>query len=190
VAGTATTSSFERFYRNLTRVEVILAAVFLTLMVVLIFTGGVARMMRYPLNWTVDFSTCFFAWAAFLAADAAWRNNALMGVTVLTSRLGGTTQRALFYINHSIICLFLLYVIYAGIDLAVVSAARSFQGIPWISYSWITMSLPVGGMLLLVTTLVKMRDALVTDGLLSGRHVRFEDDEIGGTDARDGTDRS
>ena len=34
--------------------------------------------------------------------------------------------------------------------------ARSFQGIPDVSYSWITMSLPVGAALLLVTTVVKV----------------------------------
>jgi len=34
-----------------------------------------------------------------------------------------------------------------------VSRARSFQGIPEISYSWVTMSMPVGCLLLLVTTL-------------------------------------
>jgi TRAP-type transport system small permease protein len=34
---------------------------------------------------------------------------------------------------------------------------RSFQGIPAISYSWVTMSLPVGAMLLLITTALKVR---------------------------------
>lgn len=176
------TSGFDRFYRSLTRIEVILAAVLLVLMVVLIFTGGVARMMRHPLNWTVDFSTCFFAWAAFLAADAAWRNDALLGVTVVTSRLGRAAQRVLVYVNYAIISAFLIYVIYAGVDLAIVSAARSFQGIPWISYSWITMSLPVGGLLLLVTTMVKVHAALVTDGYLKGR-------DGGAGNARDGAEQ-
>jgi TRAP-type C4-dicarboxylate transport system permease small subunit len=41
-----------------------------------------------------------------------------------------------------------------------VSRARSFQGIPEFSYSWVTLSLPVGGVLLLVTTLLKVRDEL------------------------------
>jgi TRAP-type transport system small permease protein len=35
---------------------------------------------------------------------------------------------------------------------------RSFQGIPEVSYSWVTMSLPVGAALLLVTTALKIRD--------------------------------
>jgi hypothetical protein len=41
--------------------------------------------------------------------------------------------------------------------LAWVSRARSFQGIPEVSYSWVTASMPAGAALLLVTTLLKVR---------------------------------
>ena len=153
-------------YAWLLRLEAILAGTFLLLMVVLIFTGGVARLLRYPQNWTIDIATCFFAWAAFLCADIAWRKNALMSIDLLVARLPYMAQRALVYANYLIISVFLIYVIYAGLELAYVSRARSFQGIPGISYSWVTMSLPVGGLLLLTTTLLKVRDALRDDGLL------------------------
>ena len=39
-----------------------------------------------------------------------------------------------------------------GVYLSWISRVRSFQGIPEISYSWVTMSLPVGALLLLITT--------------------------------------
>lgn len=146
---------WSRVYAALNRVETVLAAVLLVLMVVLIFTGGVARMLRHPLNWTTDFATCFFAWGAFLAADVAWRRDALMNVDILTARLPSGAQRALVRLNYLLIAVFLVFLAYAGIQLAIVSSARSFQGIPWISYSWVTMSLPVGALLLLVTTAVK-----------------------------------
>ena len=45
--------------------------------------------------------------------------------------------------------------------LAWTSRVRSFQGIPEISYSWVTMSLPVGAALLLITTLLKVRDEML-----------------------------
>ena len=155
-----------RLYAALLKVEAVLAGTLLLLMVVLIFTGGVARLMRYPQNWTIDLATCFFAWAAFLCADIAWRRDALMSVNLLVNRLPARFQRLALYANYLIISAFLVYVVYAGLELAYVSRARSFQGIPWISYSWVTMSLPVGGMLLLVTTGLKVRDALHADGLL------------------------
>ncbi|GLQ54779.1 TRAP transporter small permease [Devosia nitrariae] len=150
-------SPLERAYFALGRAEAVLAAVLLVAMVVLIFSGGVARMLRHPINWTTDFATCFFAWAAFLAADIAWRNDALMNIDLLTARLPQGWRRGVEMFNHLIILTFLGFLVYAGVQLAWVSSARSFQGIPWISYSWITMSLPVGAALLALTTLVRMR---------------------------------
>lgn len=152
-----------RAYALLLRLEAVLAGTFLLLMVALIFTGGVARMLGHPLNWTIDLATCFFAWGCFLCADIAWRRNALMAITAVTDRLPQRAARALFYANHAIIALFLGYVVYAGIWLSWVSRARSFQGIPGVSYSWVTASIAVGGALMLLTTLLKLHQALRED---------------------------
>lgn len=153
-------------YAKLLRLEAVLAGIFLVLMVVLVFTGGVARLLRQPQNWTIDLATCCFAWATFLCADIAWRRDALMSVNLLAARASPPVRRALSYCNYLIISAFLVYVIYTGILLSYVSRARSFQGIPEVSYSWVTMSLPVGGGLLLATTLLKLRAAMRSDGLL------------------------
>ena len=74
--------------------EALVAAAFLILMVVLIFLGGVMRMLGQPINWSSDAATCLFAWACFLCADIAWRNNSLMSIEVLTSRLPAHLQTA------------------------------------------------------------------------------------------------
>lgn len=141
------------------KIEAVVAAVLLIAMVILIFTGGIARLLAHPLNWTIDFATCFFAWACFLCADIAWRRGSLMSINILTARLPQAAQNALLKLNYIIISAFLIYVIYAGTWLSWVSRARSFQGIPSISYSWVTMSLPVGAVLLLVTTMLKIHDS-------------------------------
>lgn len=145
------------FYKHVGKTEALIAATFLVLMVALIFLGGIARTMGAPLVWTTDFATCFFAWACFLCADVAWRNDGLISIRLVADRLPERWQRLLTYVNYVLISLFLVYLIATGLWLSYVSSARSFQGIPWISYSWITMSLPVGSALLLVTTLVKFR---------------------------------
>ena len=113
------------FYAYLLKLEAILASIFLLLMVGLIFTGGVARLMRNPLNWTIDLATCFFAWGAFLCADIAWRNGSLMSIDLIPQRLPERARRGLDYINYLIIGVFLIYVIYAGTLLAWISRARS-----------------------------------------------------------------
>jgi TRAP-type C4-dicarboxylate transport system permease small subunit len=149
-----------KLYERVCAAEAVLAAAFLVLMVVLIFAGGVARLFEHPINWAIDAATCFFAWACFLCADIAWRRNSLMSIEVLTRRLPPRLQAACRLTNHLIITLFLLYVIGMGVWLSWISRERSFQGIPEVSYSWVTMSMPVGACLLLVTALLKVRDEL------------------------------
>ncbi len=81
-----------------------------------------------------------------------------MSVDILTARLSERGQRVCRLLNHGILTAFLLYLIPTGLWLSYISRARSFQGIPEFSYSWITMSLPVGALLLLITTLLKLRE--------------------------------
>ena len=150
----------KRLYERVCAAEAFIAAAFLVLMVVLIFVGGVARLFGHPINWAVDAATCLFAWACFLCADIAWRKNNLMSIELVTSRLPSELQAACRMVNYFIITLFLLYVIGMGAWLAWISRARSFQGIPEVSYSWVTMSMPVGACLLLITTILKARDEL------------------------------
>jgi len=56
--------------------------------------------------------------------------------------------------------LILGYGVYAGAWLCWVSRARSFQGMPGVSYSWVTAALPVGSALMIGTTIAKIRDVL------------------------------
>jgi TRAP-type transport system small permease protein len=147
-------------YAKLRAAEALVAGTLLVLMVVLIFLGGVARVLGYPLNWSTDFATAFFAWACFLCADIAWRRNTLMAIEFLPARLPAAAQKALRIVNYAIISAFLVYLIVMGAWLAWTSRERSFQGIPEISYSWVTASAVVGGVLLLVTTVLKIRNEL------------------------------
>lgn len=145
-----------RLYDTIGRYEALAAGILLVAMVLLVLLGGLARLAAYPLNWTMDFATCFFSWTCFLCADVAWRRDALMSIDLLTARLAERSRRALLMTNYVILIGFLCYLIYAGFNLAWTSRGRSFQGMPEISYSWVTASLPVGAMLLLLTTLVKL----------------------------------
>jgi len=150
----------KHFYQKLCAAEAVIAGTLLVLMVALIFLGGVSRVLGYPLNWSTDFATAFFAWACFLCADVAWRKNSLMTIDFLPARLPRSAQKALRLANYSIISIFLIYLMVMGSWLAWTSRARSFQGIPEISYSWVTASAVAGGALLLVTTALKIRNEL------------------------------
>ena len=147
-------------YDRVCAAEAFVAAALLVLMVILIFLGGVMRMIGHPINWSGDAATCFFAWACFLCADIAWRKNSLMSIEVLTSKLSPPLQATLRWINYILITGFLVYLIIMGCYLSWISRIRSFQGIPEISYSWVTMSFPVGALMLLLTTALKIREEL------------------------------
>lgn len=147
----------QKLYERVCMAEAWVAAVFLVMMVVLIFLGGVMRMFGHPINWSSDAATALFAWACFLSADIAWRNNSLMSIEFLTGRLPPQLRTACRMLNYAVIAAFLVYLVVLGLYLSWISRVRSFQGIPAISYSWVTMSLPVGAMLLLITTALKVR---------------------------------
>lgn len=149
-----------RLYAALVAAEARLAGAFLVAMVALIFLGAVARMLQHPVNWAVDVALCLFAWACFLSADIAWRRDALMSIDLLVARLPERAARALRLLNLALISAFLVYVIGYGTLLAWSSRARSFQGMPDVSYSWVSASMPFGAALLLVTTLLKVRAEL------------------------------
>ena len=150
----------KKLYDRLCAAEAVVAGTLLVLMVLLIFLGGVSRVLGYPLNWSTDFATAFFAWACFLCADIAWRRNALMAIEFLPARLPAQAQKALRLANYLIISAFLVYLMVMGAWLSWTSRVRSFQGIPEISYSWVTASAVAGGALLLLTTVLKVVDEL------------------------------
>lgn len=150
----------EKLYERVIAAEAFIAAAFLVLMVGLIFMGGVMRVLGHPINWSTDAATAFFAWACFLCADIAWRKNSLMSIELVVERLPAVLRKACRLFNYLVISAFLLYVIGMGTWLSWISRARSFQGIPEVSYSWVTMSMPVGGVLLLATTLLKVKAEL------------------------------
>ena len=147
----------KKAYEGIVAAEATIAASFLVLMVVLIFAGGIARLLQHPINWAIDAATCLFAWAVFLCTDIAWRRNSLMSIELLTSRLPASLQKACRLLNLLVIAGFLAYAIGMGVWLSWISRERSFQGIPEVSYSWVTMSMPVGALLLLVTAVLKIR---------------------------------
>lgn len=144
-------------YRALCAAEIGIAGSALVAMVLLLFGGAIARALGHPLVWTTDMATALFAWACFLCADVAWRRGHLMSINWLPAMLSPPLQDALRWLNYAIIAVFLGFVVVMGCWLSWVSRARGFQGMPEISYSWVTMSLPVGAALLLLTTVLKFR---------------------------------
>jgi len=136
--------------------ETVVAGVCLISSTLLIFLAAVVRSFSQPINWSLDISLFLFAWAAFLSADIAYRDNKLVSLDFVLESVSERVKKALMILIYFIILIFLLSLFYYGTILVYKTRARAFQGIPNFSYSWITMSLPLGALLLVRSTIEKL----------------------------------
>ncbi|PLV59064.1 TRAP transporter small permease [Thermotoga sp. KOL6] len=146
----------KKFDEMLLKFEKHSAKVLLLVMIVLVFSSGIARFLKHPINWAVDFSTFLFGWACFFAVDVAWRENKMMSVDILVKRFSNRTQKIIRLANYIIILAFVVYLIIWGFYLSYKTRYRTFVGMPNFSYTWVTLSIPVGGILLFRTTILKI----------------------------------
>jgi len=147
----------KKFYDFICRQEMEIAKYSLGILSLLVFVAAVARTLHYPLNWAMDAATFLFAWTVFLGADAAMRLDRLFCIEVLTSKLSQKAQLYFKMVNYIIIAIFLVGMIGYGIPLSYTTRFRTFQGIPGFSYSWVTLSVPIGCALMLITAILKIK---------------------------------
>ncbi len=153
-----------KFYNWIGRVEVSVAKYCLITMTFLVFTSAMSRKFGHPISWAVDVSTFLFAWAVFLGGDAALRNDRLVSIDVLVKRFPEKVQRIIALINNIIVIAFLSIMVLYGIKLSITTYYRSFSGLPWLSYTWVTISVPLGCLLMLVTILLKTKKLITKEG--------------------------
>ena len=147
----------KRFYELICKYEMEIAKYALGILSLLVFVAAAARALHYPLNWAMDVATFLFAWTVFLGADAAMRLDRLFCIEVVTCKLSPKAQLYLKIINHIIIAIFLVGMIGYGLPLSYTTRFRAFQGIPGFSYSWVTLSVPIGCALMLITAILKIK---------------------------------
>lgn len=147
----------KKFYEFICKQEMEIAKYALGILSLLVFVAAVARTLHYPMNWAMDAATFLFAWTVFLGADAAMRLDRLFCIEVATSRLSPKAQLYLKIINYIIISIFLVGMIGYGLPLSYMTRFRAFQGIPGFSYSWVTLSVPIGCALMLITAILKIK---------------------------------
>lgn len=149
-----------RFYEFIGRAEVFIAKGALAILTGFVFISAVARTAHYPVAWAVDAATFLFAWCVFLASDAAMRRDKLVTIDLVTSRLPPRAQYYVRLANHIIIIVFLAALVGFGFWLSYTTRLRTFQGIPGFSYTWVTLAVPIGSLLMLVTTILKMKELI------------------------------
>ncbi len=122
----------------------------LTVVIFLVFISSLSRWVGYPIQWALDISQCLFAWIVFLGADLALREKKHIGIEVFEQNFSERLRLILSIIWSILIAIFLVICIYYGIHLCISNHLRRFNSLP-ITYSWMTLSVPVGSTLMFIT---------------------------------------
>jgi TRAP-type C4-dicarboxylate transport system permease small subunit len=145
----------KKFYGYYCKFEEFVCAVFFISIVALVFTSAIARGLKHPIQWSVDISQLLLAWVSFLGADVAWRHGQLLGIDLLTKRFPARVQKMLELLIFILVTITMVIIIIFGFILAKSNWRRSMQVVR-MSYSFVTLSLPVAAISMLVSTLIKI----------------------------------
>ncbi len=149
----------QKGYKKFCQFEEFVANLLLVAITVLVFASAIARTVGHPLNWAVDISLLLFAWQVFIGGDIAVRNTDLIGVELIANKFPGKVQKALKLVFFVMIIIFLAVLVYFGIPLLIQNWKRLFQVLP-ISYSWATMSVPVGAFLMIISAGIRLSEII------------------------------
>ena len=150
----------KKFYEKFCKAEVAVASICLITCVSVIFISALLRVIGHPINWATDLSLLLFTWSTFMGADIALRAGKLVNVDILVNMLPDCMRKWNKIVIYSVCLIFLCALVYLGLIQSVKTWHRSFNGISWLSYTWVTLSVPVCCLSMVVTTLLKIRDTV------------------------------
>jgi TRAP-type C4-dicarboxylate transport system permease small subunit len=145
------------FYKKFTKAEEVFLGLLLVAITVLVFGSAIARAMKAPIIWAMDLCTFFFAWEVFVGGDFLVRNSSLVGVELIANHLPSKVQKALKLLWFLMIIGFCVILARYGVELCLSNTKRTFQSMKF-SYSWCTLSVPVGSVLMLISSLIRMNE--------------------------------
>ncbi len=134
------------------KIEESLTTWLLLLLVGLVFMEVVVRAFGSPTTWSVGLTQLVFIWVIFLGANQALRNHAHVGVDAINYFLKPKLRLITEMIMNVLMILFLLFLIYYGSDMVISSTGRLITGTS-IPYWTVTLAIPIGSVLMLLTTL-------------------------------------
>ena len=124
-------------------------------MVALVFSSAIARGIGKPLAWSLDVAQLLLCWTSLVGADVAFRHDKFIGLDLFTRKMPVKVQKVLEIVVLVLMQVAFCIFIYYGVMLSIKSWKRSFQTLP-ISYSFITIALPVMSTLMTLTNILKI----------------------------------
>ncbi len=154
------------------RAEEILALLLLAGTVISVLAGAVGRSIGMPFPEGPEIAQLLLIWTCMLGADLTIKRGEHIRVSALPDAL--TPRLRLVLIWLSLICIlpFLGYVLYLGTQLALSNWAREL-GASGLSYGLVTLALPVGAGLMILSLVRR----IVTHGVLFSLEPEAHDQE-------------
>lgn len=159
-------------YKKFCDIELAVGAVLLISTVFILTFAAILRTIGFPINWGLDLALLMFTWSVYVGADTALRDDKMVNVEIFQQFLKPKTKKILQLFIYILILLFLFLMVYYGFYLAYSSRFRTFQGIPFMSYTWATLSMPIPSVFMIITTCLKIRNLLKNDSASGSEEVR------------------
>lgn len=145
----------KKVYNAYCKAEEFLFSFLFAVMVALVFSSAIARGIGKPLAWSLDVAQLLLCWTSLVGADVAFRHDKFIGLDLFTRKMPVKVQKVLEIVVLVLMQVAFCIFIYYGVMLSIKSWKRSFQTLP-ISYSFITIALPVMSTLMTLTNILKI----------------------------------
>ncbi len=123
--------------------------------VLLVLLGAIGRTSGVPQTWSIDLAQALFAWCCMFGADIALKNRGHIVIDIAVAPMPNPVQTFFSYLWYAVIAVFLMVLVYLGVKLTLINTQRELGDLG-VSYSWVTASIPVGALLMLVSTLTRL----------------------------------
>lgn len=134
------------------KIEEAVSMVLLAAVVLFVFCAAVMRTIGYPIIWSVDIAQVLFIWVCLLGANQALRNGSHVGVDYFVRRLPIKVQILIDAFTYALVAAFLVVLVWYGVALSLLNPERVLGSID-VPYAVVTLAIPFGGVLMLITTL-------------------------------------
>ncbi|GAA0381790.1 TRAP transporter small permease [Bacillus horti] len=128
--------------------------------VVFVFLASVMRWIGSPIPWSIEFAQLLFVWVIFLGANRALREDRHVGVDFFVNQLPFKVKTIIEIIMIVLIMAFLVFLAYSGSSLSLENSSRLINNLG-LSYSIVTISVPMGSLLMLITFIGKLKGKIV-----------------------------
>lgn len=151
----------KKIYEAFCKFEELAATLLLAGLTLLVFISALMRTFNMPLNWAQDVALVAFAWMIFLGSDIAVRGPGLIGVNLFVKKFPAVIQKTLDILFKVVIIAFLGVLVVNGFTMTMDGWDREITTLG-ISYSWVTLAVPVGSLLMIISTVIRLVETIKT----------------------------